>query len=659
MAKKKRAILTGILIKHRRGFGFVECDGMEEDIFIARESMGAAMDGDMVEVDLIPDYLWRESPEGIITKVLERKTTEIAGTFEKSKKFGFVIPENRKQKEEVFVRKKDFSGAQRGDKVVVQITRYPDKHNSAEGKITEIISRAGQPGGDIKALARSYDMRETFPSRVMAEAKGISRQGIKEDDRKNRRDLRDKTIFTIDGADSKDFDDAVSIEKLKNGNFLLGVHIADVAHYVKENNPLDKEALKRGTSVYLIDQVMPMLPKALSNGICSLNPAEDRLTLSIDMEVTPEGIVTSHEIYESVICSKARLVYDDVSDLLEQNEGMPQGTADAVSAPGISDSVKDALFMMQEVALQLQKNRATRGSLDFDLDEAKIQLDERGMASDIGIASRRSANKLIEEFMLLANETVAEHFYWMELPFIFRVHEKPALEKMEQLKIFLRSLGISMKGNPDSIHPKTISEILEQTKGLSIENVVNSVTLRAMQKAYYSPVCEGHFGLALKYYCHFTSPIRRYPDLMIHRIIKRWLTEGQSTGFVKHFAKKVREAAELSSIAERKAIEVEREVEKLKKAEYMSGYVGQRFNGIVSGVTGFGIYVQLENTVEGLVRMENMYDDYYDYIPEKYALLGRRTNKVYKLGDRVDILVESVDLERREINFQLADHPLN
>ena len=644
--KKNKNVLTGTLMKHKRGFGFVECEDLDKDIFISPESMGGAMDGDEVEVDLIPEYLWGSSPEGIITKITNRKLKEIVGTFDKSKKFGFVIPENRKQNDDVFISKKHFSGAQRGDKVVAEIIRYPDKYNSAEGKITEIISRAGQPGGDIKAIARSYDMRETFPSRVNAEAKAMKRQGIREEDLKYRKDLRDKTIFTIDGADSKDFDDAVSIEKTENGNYLLGVHIADVAHYVKEGGPLDKEALKRGTSVYLINQVIPMLPKALSNDICSLNPHEDRLALSINMEVTPEGEVAGHEIYESIINSKERLVYDDVSDLVENND---EAMLEKYS------HIKDELLLMQELALKLRSKRETRGSLDFDLDEAYIYLDERGNPEKIGIAERRSANKLIEEFMLLANETIAEHFYWMEIPFVYRVHEKPSAEKFEHLRVFLRSMGINLKGSADSIHPKTISAVLEQVRGQSTENVVNSVTLRSMQKAFYSTACEGHFGLSMKYYCHFTSPIRRYPDLMIHRIIKSWLHEGVSLKTVKHFRKKAQEAAELSSVAERKAVEAEREVEKLKKAEYMSYHRGEVFDGLISGVTGFGIYVQLENTVEGMIRLEDLRDDYYNFIPEKYALVGERTGKTYKLGDKVTIMVDSVDIERREINFQIED----
>ncbi len=632
--------------KHRRGFGFVTCENMEKDIFISPDSMGGAMNGDEVEIDLIPEYLWQDSPEGIVTKVLNRKLTEVAGTFEKSKKFGFVVPDGKKLNEDIFIRKKYFSGAKKGDKVVAQIIRYPDKHNSAEGKIVEIISRAGQPGGDIKAIARNYNMRETFPSKVNAEAKAVSRRKITADDIKGRRDLRGKKIFTIDGADSKDFDDAVSIEMLENGNYLLGVHIADVAHYVKEDGPLDQEALERGTSVYLLDQVIPMLPKSLSNGICSLNPHEDRLALSVDMEMTPDGTMVRHEIYESVINSVERLVYDDISNLIEKND---RQTGERYS------HIRDELFMMHNLAVRLSKLRHDRGSLDFDLDEAYIVLDKNGIPSSISVAERRSANKLIEEFMLLANETVAEHFYWMDAPFVYRVHEQPAADKIEQLKIFLKGFGITLRGTPGGIHPKAICSVLDSAKGKPGEDVVNSVTLRSMQKAFYSTSCEGHFGLALKYYCHFTSPIRRYPDLMIHRIIKESLHAGLNEKTAKHFRKKAVYAADQSSVAERKAVEAEREVEKLKKAEYISYHVGEIFDGVISGVTGFGIYVQLDNTVEGLIRIDELRDDYYDFHKEKYALVGRRTGNVYRLGDEVRIVVEHVDMDRHEIDFAIAD----
>lgn len=647
MAKnKRRKIHIGILEKNRRGFGFVKCDELEKDIFISAASMNGAMNGDEVEVDLIPEHLWKDSPEGIITNVLKRNTVEVAGTFEKSKKFGFVVPESRRQKEDIFVRKKDFSGAKKGDKVVVHITKYPDRKNSAEGRITEIISRFGQPGGDIKTLARSYGIRNTFPSRVSAEAKAVKKKGIREKDLSGRKDLRKMKIFTIDGKDSKDFDDAVSIRVLENGNYLLGVHIADVAHYVPEGGALDKEAAKRGTSIYLIDYVMPMLPKALSNDICSLNPHEDRLTVSVDMEITKEGVMVNHEIYESVINSSHRLIYDEVSDILEDRD---------INLSERYRDVKNELLLMKNLAQVLRKNREERGSLDFDLDEPRIELDEKGIPVSIELASRRVANKIIEEFMLLANETVAEHFFWMETPFIYRVHEKPTLDKIEKLKVFLQSFGINLKGGEGNIHLKALSGVLEEVKGKNNENIVNTVILRSMQKAYYSTSCEGHFGLAMKYYCHFTSPIRRYPDLMIHRIIKAAIRNELDSERENLFATCAENAAKTSSDAERKAIDLEREVEKMKKAEYMSYHLGERFKGTISGITAFGMYVQLDNTVEGFIRIDSLYDDYYDHIDEKYMLLGRHTNKKYKLGDPLDIIVEDVDTYRNEIDFIVAE----
>lgn len=640
--KNRRPVITGTLSKHKRGFGFVITEDEGSDIYIAARSMGGAMDGDIVAVDLIPEALWGSSREGIIIKVLERKVTEVVGTFEKSKRFGFVVPEGKKGGEDIFIRKKDFSGAQRGDKVVATITKYPDKNNNAEGKITEIISRSGQPGGDIKALMRSEGLRDTFPSRVNAEAKAVSKRGITEEELQGRRDLRDKTIITIDGADSKDFDDAVSVDILPNGNYLLGVHIADVTHYVEEDGFLDQEALKRGNSVYLIDQVVPMLPKRLSNGICSLNPDVDRLTLSVDMEITPEGDVVNHDIYESVIHSKARMVYTDVSDILENQ--------DLEKIEKYRDIYND-LLNMDKLAKILKKNRDARGSLDFDFDEAYITLDEYGIPVSVDIAERRTANKLIEEFMLLANQTVAEHFFWMEVPFIYRVHESPAPEKIEEFRTFLRSFGLTLKGHSDSVHPKTLNGILQQVKNHSYENVVNTVMLRCMQKAFYGIDCEGHFGLALKYYCHFTSPIRRYPDLMIHRIIKASINGRLDEKLAKKYRRKAIYAAEQSSATERHAISLEREVEKMKKAEYMLQHLGKSFDGIISGVTGFGIYVELDNTVEGMIRLDSLWDDYYVHEPDKYRVIGERTRKTYTLGQKVRIVVEGVDVENREIDF--------
>ncbi len=644
--KSKRPEITGTLSKHRKGFGFVITEEEGEDIYISARSLHGAMDGDLVLVDLIPPPLWGSSPEGIIIKVLKRSTTEVVGTFEKSKKFGFVVPEGKNKGEDVFIRKKDFSGAQRGDKVIAQITRYPDKNNSAEGKITEIISRSGQPGGDIKSLMRSYGLRETFPSRVNAEAKAVSKRGITEEELAGRRDLRDKTIITIDGADSKDFDDAVSAELLPGGNYLLGVHIADVSHYVDEGGYLDQEALKRGNSVYLLDQVVPMLPKKLSNGICSLNPDEDRLTLSVDMEITPQGEVVGHDIYESVIHSKARMVYSDVSDMLEHNDiGLLKQYRD----------VAEDILIMDRLAKILREKRQQRGSLDFDFDEAYISLDEWGIPTSVDIAERRTANRLIEEFMLLANQTVAEHFFWMEVPFIYRIHEAPAVSKMEELRTFLRGFGITMKGASDGIHPKALNSILQQAAGESYENIISTVMLRSMQKAFYGTECEGHFGLALRFYCHFTSPIRRYPDLMIHRIIKSCLQGNLSEKRMKGFKKKAAEAAEISSMTERQAAELERDVEKMKKAEYMSYHIGEEYDGVISGVTNYGIYVQLENTIEGMIRLDSLWDDYYIYEEEQYRVIGERTHRVYMLGQKVHVVLDSVNIENREINFALEE----
>ena len=645
--KKQRPAVTGILSKHKKGFGFVMPDegSFDRDIFISPSDMNGAMEGDRVEVDLIPEYLWEQSPQGIITKVTDRKLKEVAGFFDKGKKFGFVVPVDRKHNEDIYIPKKAFSSAKNGDIVVAAITGYPDRKNSAEGKITGILARAGEPGGDIKAIIRQRGLFFTFPSKAAAQAKAISKAGVGEQDMAGRRDLRGENIITIDGADSKDFDDAVSVKRLDNGNFLLGVHIADVSHYIGEDSPLDKEALKRGNSVYIINQVVPMLPKELSNGICSLNEGEDRLTLSVDMEITPEGDITEHNIYESVIRSKHRMVYTDVSDIIEND--------DRELAAKYSD-IYDMLMDMKELAQILRSKREAAGSLDFDLDEAYITLDEKGVPVSVNLCERRTANRMIEEFMLAANKTVAEQFFWLELPFVYRVHEKPDAEKMQEFRTFLMGLSIRLKGEGGNIHPKALNEVLEQVAGTSYENVVNTVMLRSMKKAFYSTECEGHFGLSMKYYCHFTSPIRRYPDLIIHRIIKEYLHGGIDDERIAVLSKKTQEAAETSSVTERAAIELERDVEKMKKAQYMSYHIGESFEGVISGITGYGMYVELENTIEGLVRLDRMYDDYYDAYPEQYRIVGQRTNKVYSLGQRVSIIVSDADYYEGTIDFRLC-----
>lgn len=694
--KHTELLIYGVITKFRQGFGFIEPDEEsrkslnaylgddDRDVYVASSDMNGAMDGDKVEAEILPQYLWRGSrPEASVRRVTERKFKEAVGTFFKRKKFGYVVPESTKMREQIFVAEKHFNKAASGDKVVCEILQSTSESGRIEGKITEIIAGKDEKGADIKALIRAYGYSNKFPAPAKRMAESIEKEGVTWDNG-DRRDLRKERIFTIDGADSKDFDDAVSLKRLQNGNFLLGVHIADVSEYVTEESPLDKEALKRGTSVYLIDWVVPMLPEELSNNICSLRPGEDRLALSVDMEVGPDGEVKDYEIYKSVISSSHRLVYDDVSDMIEAAgyDDELRKTDETAECGKVGESafnsgkemgnpadgeiyerakifkrkyfdIYDDIMNMAELASTLRSRRRRRGSLDFDLDEAQIKLDKNGVATSVDIAERRSANKLIEEFMLLANETVARHFSFMEIPFVYRVHEKPATEKIEELKVFMRSFGVNLAVNADNVHPKLLAGILEGIKGMQYENIISNVMLRSMKKATYEPECLGHFGLSLKYYCHFTSPIRRYPDLIIHRIIKETLTSFPEGDRLRLLTVKTREAAELSSLNERRAIELEREVEKLKKAEYMLAHIGETFEGVISGVSNYGIYVELPNTIEGMVRLEWLNDDFYDCEQEKYRVVGRVTGNVYSLGEPVIVKVKNASPEAREIDFVL------
>lgn len=649
MKKDKVKRITGILSKHRRGFGFVIPENKEEtqgrDIFISLNDMESAMDRDTVTVRISGEGMNGASIEGRIERVIERANKEVVGTFVSRRGYGYIIPECVRGVEEVLVLKKDFNGAKSGDKVVAEIVRWPTRRRQPEARIKEIISRKGEAGGEIKALIRAFQVREFFPEKVKSEASEIP-QDVRQEDLTGRRDLREKCIITIDGADAKDLDDAVSLELLPNGNYLLGVHIADVSHYVKENAPIDKEALKRGTSIYLIDWVIPMLPQELSNGICSLHPGVDRLTLSVNMEINHGGEVVAYDIFESVIRSKERMVYTDVSDMLEK------GDEELIER---YSHIYEQLKLMQELAAILRKRRQDRGSLDFDVDEAHITLTKKGIPVSVEVAERRTANRIIEEFMLAANETVAAHFFHLELPFVYRTHDKPSPEKIVEFKRFLQGLGLYLKGNPDNIHPKALNEVLNQVRDTGKQHVVNTVMLRSMKKAVYSVECLGHFGLGMKHYCHFTAPIRRYPDLIIHRIIKEYLNGSVYGDRVEEFKEKTMEAADRSSLMERRAEELEREVEKLKKAEYMTYHIGEEFTGIISGVASFGFFVQIEGTIEGLVRVENLDDDYYIYEAEAYRFIGRNNRKTYTLGDPVTVLVDSVDVTAREINFVLSD----
>ena len=685
--KKKGSVLKGTLQKHKNGYGFVDAGG-EEDIFIPPDGMNGAMNGDVVEIDLLPPYMWDRRPEAIVTRVRERAVSEIIGTFYRRKNYGFVVPEGGHSADDIFVEKKNIGEASGGDKVVCEIVKYPEGRDKPEGRITEIIGRKGEAGSDITAMCRSYGVSMQFPKKALDEARAVSSIPVSREQESARRDLRQLTVFTIDGADAKDFDDAVSCSRNEKGNYVLGVHIADVSHYVREKSSLDKEAAARGTSIYLPDRVIPMLPFELSNGICSLNPREDRLTLTCEMEIDGTGKVINHDIYESVICSHERLVYEDVTAILDfAAEG---GTADKpgeaaeggrTDKPGdASDNeqsdvksqkgswknderktaqrltkkyshIYDDLILMGELARVLEKKRKSRGSIDFELEESKIVLDDRGVPVFVGARERGTANKMIEEFMLLANETVAEHFCHMQIPFVYRVHERPELEKINELDLFLSGFGIRMGKGAGEIRPADLADILRQIKGRPFENAVSTVMLRSMQKAAYDPECKGHFGLALRYYCHFTSPIRRYPDLMIHRIIKEQLHGMIDAKRAGQLGRKTGSVADTSSFCERQALELERDVEKMKKAEYMSHHIGEEADGIISSVTTFGVFVQLDNTVEGLVRYEDIGDDFYDFDERHYCATGRNLGRKFAIGDKVHVKVRTVDLESYEVYF--------
>jgi ribonuclease R len=565
------------------------------------------------------------------------------GVFAGKRNFGVVTPYDRSAPKEIVVAKSDFGGAGAGDKVVVRLTKRTDQ--SAEGRVVEIIAAAGEAGGDILAAVRRFGLTRDFPSKVEAEAARAGKR-VLESDLAERRDLRGERIFTIDGMDAKDFDDAVSVRRFDGGGYLLGVHIADVSRYVREGSRLDREALSRGTSVYLPGLVIPMLPTSLSNGICSLNENEDRLTLSIDITVSAAGEVTGHTIYESVIRSKARLVYTDVSDILEKDSPPPSEKYGGL----VGD-----LRIMAELAELLRKRREARGSIDFDLDEAEICLDGNGVPVLISVAERRTANRMVEEFMLLANECVAEEYCRRELPFVYRVHERPDAERMAEYRTFIGGFGLSLEGDPADVRPSALNRLLNAIKGQAYENVVNTVTLRSMQKAFYSEECKGHFGLAMPYYCHFTSPIRRYPDLIVHRIIKENLRGGIAPERRGALADTARMSALRASETERRAIELERDVEKRKKAEYMSSRIGETHDAVISGISSFGFFAGLSNTVEGLVHMNTLNDDYYIYDPAHYRLVGERTKRIFALGDTVRVTVSKVNADRCETDFVLAE----
>ena len=642
---ERMGLITGKLQVHKKGFGFLipENEG-ENDVFIPSSCMNGAMNGDRILVQITRDDLNGKKREGEVAEILERANTKVIGVYEESRNFGFVVPEDTRLTQDIFVSKKDSNGAKHGDVVIVKVVKWADKRRSPEGVITEVLGKKGEKGLDILTIIKKHGFPEEFPEKVLKYAEGISEE-IDPAEIARRRDIRDLRMVTIDGEDAKDLDDAVSIERLANGNYRLGVHIADVSHYVREKNPLDKEALKRATSVYLIDRVIPMLPKKLSNGICSLNPNVDRLTLSCFMEIDHKGKVLAHEIDETVIKTNERMTYTDVTKILE-------GKADEELLNKYDYLIED-FKTMEELCLILREKRRKRGAIDFDFEESKIVLNELGRPIDIKPYERAIANRIIEEFMLVCNETIAENMYWQNLPFVYRVHEEPDDEKLQRFRDFIYNLGYTIKSSQE-IHPRALQEILEKVQGKPEETVVSTLLLRSMMQARYSPECAGHFGLAAQYYCHFTSPIRRYPDLQIHRIIKENLNGKINDKRRERLAVIVDEAAKQSSEMERLAEDAEREVDDLKKAEYMMDRIGEEYDGIISSVTSFGIFVELSNTIEGLVHITDLDDDYYVYDEAHLMLIGERTKNIYRLGDAVKVRCSRVDIDNREIFFDIV-----
>ncbi|MEE1101057.1 MAG: ribonuclease R [Agathobacter sp.] len=633
--------ITGTFTANQRGFGFVTVEGEDEDIFIPAEYVGSALHMDIVEVEVSPLATGKRK-EGKIINIVDRGAKTVVCTFQSSEKFGFAVPDNPKFSKDIFIPKERSKGAVTGHKVVVEITDYGKKDRKPEGKVIEIIGHINDPGVDIMSIVRAYDLPVEFSDKIMRQVENVSKE-VSEADMAGRMDLRDWQMVTIDGEDAKDLDDAVSLT-MDGQNYILGVHIADVSNYVQEKSALDVEALKRGTSVYLVDRVIPMLPHALSNGICSLNEKENRLALSCIMTINPSGEVIDHKIAETVICTDHRMTYTNVKKILVDED------------PEITAMYQDVVPMfkrMETLASILRKRRMKRGAIDFDFPETKVILNAEGQPIDIKPYDRNVATKIIEDFMLIANETVAEDFYWQEIPFVYRNHENPDAEKIEKLSAFINNFGYTIHIGKDEVHPKELQKLLEKIEGTDEEALISRLTLRSMKQARYTTGCSGHFGLAANHYCHFTSPIRRYPDLQIHRIIKETLRGRMNDNRIEHYNSILNEVARHSSEMERRAEEAERETVKLKKVQFMEKHLGEKFHGVVSGVTEYGFYVELPNTVEGFVRVADLNDDFYNFVEETYELAGQETGKTYKLGQRVDVVVKATDKITRTIDFDV------
>jgi len=644
---------VGIFTANQRGFGFVSLEGHEDedDIFIPADYTGEALDGDKVRIIITRNAGEGHRSEGHVTQILEHANKEIVGIYRKNKSIGFVEPDNQRILKDIFIPQGRDMRAVNGHKVVVKILNYGDAKHKPEGVITEILGHVNDPGVDILSIVRAYGLPETFPQDIMRAAESVP-DSVPEEiiAQRSAHDFRNLTTVTIDGEDAKDLDDAISLEYDEaKKQYRLYVHIADVTQYVTEHSLIDQEALNRGTSVYLTDRVIPMLPRVLCNGICSLNEGEDRLTLTCVMDIDDSGRIIDHEICESVIHSNKRMTYNGVHSVITGEE-LTNGEDINSYLP-----FKDMIFRMYELSKKLRSRRYDRGGIDFDFPETKILLDEKGKVTEILPYIRNEAHMLIEDFMLAANETVAEDFFWQQVPFVYRVHERPDPEKFAALGVAVENFGhfIRMR-DEDSIRPKEIQKLLESIAGSPEEPIIKTMTLRSMKQARYSTECSGHFGLAAKYYCHFTSPIRRYPDLQIHRIIKEDLRGELKSRRLEHYRKLLPAVADRSSTLERRADEAERETDKLKQCEWMQHHIDEEFDGVVSGITNYGIYVQLPNTVEGMVALRLMDYDYFVFHEDKYELVGERTGKVYRLGDRIHVRAIRADKLTRTIDFQIV-----
>lgn len=636
--------LMGTFISNAKGFGFVEVEGRAEDLYVPEDKTGGAFHLDKVQVTLMPGQRGKRQ-EAAVVRILERGTKQIVGTYDNAGNFGFVIPDNGKIGTDIFVPKERSKGAVTGHKVVVELTSYGDEQHRPEGIVTEILGHVNDPGVDILSIVRGYGLPMEFGEKVMNQAGRVPEE-VSEADRVGRMDLRNLQMVTIDGEDAKDLDDAVSLYMDDAGLYHLGVHIADVTNYVQENSALDWEALERGTSVYLVDRVIPMLPHKLSNGICSLNQGVDRLALSCLMTINNKGEVTDYQIAETVICVDRRMSYTSVKKILADRDEEEIREY---------ETLVPMFEMMGELAAILRKKRHKRGSIDFDFAESKIILDESGRPIDIKPYERNVATKIIEDFMLIANETVAQHFFWLELPFVYRTHEKPDPEKIMKLSAFIHNFGYHIKLTGEEIHPKEIQKLLDKIADTEEETLISRLTLRSMKQAKYTVDCTGHFGLACRYYCHFTSPIRRYPDLQIHRIIKEQLRGRLKENRIEHYEQKLPDVASHSSKMERRAEEAERETDKLKKAQYMEERIGEVYEGVISGITQWGIYVELPNTVEGLIHVSALSGDYFYYDESSYEMVGKDTGRTFKLGERITVQVKGVDMFMRTVDFVIPE----